>query len=246
MAQYEVAAFTFFPPAGALGLDGPTVNFGQDLSSNNFNINGNDAALTASNSGWGTSPHPPGTCTPSGPASEPAISTGGAAAVTAIDAAIPRPPNRSGDQPGTPPPAPPPITPFVVNPGPTATGGTGAYSGEWANPADLDNLVNTLANYADVTYPKAGNCPCAPTGGIAGTNSAPQITFVNGDFNMGSGSGAGVLIVTGTLSFTGDAGFNGLVLVIGQGNLQESGGGNGGGKWAVFFAQNPPAAFPGA
>jgi hypothetical protein len=245
IGQYEVAAFSLFPPAGALGLDGPGVIFSQDLSSNNFNINGNDAALTASNSGWGTSPHPPGACVPSGPASEPAISTGGAPAVTAIDAALTGPPDRTGNYTGTPPPAPAPITPSVVNAGPTATGGTGAYSGEWASPADLDNLVNTLANYADVAYPKTGNCPCAPTGGIAGTNSAPQITFVNGDFNMGSGSGAGVLIVTGTLSFTGNAGFNGLVLVIGQGNIQESGGGNGGFNGTVFVAKTHSSPFPG-
>src|SRR5712692_2249060 len=33
IGQYEVAAFSLFPPSGALGLDGPSVNFSQNLSS---------------------------------------------------------------------------------------------------------------------------------------------------------------------------------------------------------------------
>ncbi len=237
IGQYEVAAFSLFPPSGALGLDGPTVNFAQNLSSNNFNINGNDSGAAGYTATGGV-----GACVPSGPASEPAISTGGAPAVAAIDLALTGPPNRTGNYTGAPPPAPAPVTPSVVNAGST---GTGAYGGEWASPADLDNLVNNLANYADVAYPKAGSCPCAPTGGIAGTNAAPQITFVNGDFNLGNGSGAGVLIVTGTLSFTGNATFNGLILVIGQGNMQESGGGNGGFNGTVFVANTHTSPFPG-
>ncbi len=240
IGQYEVAAFSLFPPAGALGLDGPTVNFGQNLSSGVFNMNGNDSGTAGYTATGGV-----GTCVPSGPASLPAISTGGAPAVTTIDTTLTGPPNRTGNYTGAPPPAPAPITPSVVNAGPTSGGGTGTYSGEWASPADLDNLVNTLANYADVTYPKSGSCPCTPTGGIAGTNAAPQITFVNGDFNLGNGSGAGVLIVTGTLSFNGNAGFNGLILVIGQGNVQESGGGSGGFNGTVFVSNTHTSPFPG-
>jgi len=70
-----------------------------------------------------------------------------------------------------------------------------------------------------------------------GTNSNPQITYVDGDFNYGNSSGAGVLVVTGTLSFNGNASFNGLVLVIGQGVVTESGGGNGGFNGTVFIAK---------
>ena len=69
-----------------------------------------------------------------------------------------------------------------------------------------------------------------------GTDANPLITYVNGDFNMGSNSGAGVLIVTGTLAFTGNAGFDGLILVIGQGIMTESGGGNGAFNGSVFLA----------
>jgi len=56
--------------------------------------------------------------------------------------------------------------------------------------------------------------------------------------------GAGVLVVTGTLSFTGNASFNGLVLVIGQGIVNESGGGNGGFNGTVFVAKTHSATSP--
>jgi hypothetical protein len=67
---------------------------------------------------------------------------------------------------------------------------------------------------------------------------------VNGDFNYGNASGAGVLVVTGTLSFTGNATFNGLILVIGQGAISESGGGSGGFNGSVFLAKTRGAAVP--
>jgi len=41
------------------------------------------------------------------------------------------------------------------------------------------------------------------------------------DFNFGNNSGSGVLVVTGTVSFTGNSSFNGLILVIGQGSLRQ-------------------------
>jgi hypothetical protein len=78
-----------------------------------------------------------------------------------------------------------------------------------------------------------------------GTAGNPQITYVNGDFNYGNNtSGEGVLIVTGTLSFTGNAAFNGLILVIGQGKIVESGGGNGGFNGSVFIANTNSTASP--
>jgi hypothetical protein len=107
----------------------------------------------------------------------------------------------------------------------------------------MDNLVNALANVADTTYTCGIGTPCSPSGPV-GTNASPQITYVNGDFNYGNGSGAGVLIVTGTMSFTGNATFNGLILVIGQGAMVESGGGNGGFNGSVFLARTHSATSP--
>jgi len=53
-----------------------------------------------------------------------------------------------------------------------------------------------------------------------------------------------VLVATGTLFLTGNASFNGLVLVIGQGIVTESGGGNGGFNGTVFVAKTQSATPP--
>jgi hypothetical protein len=128
----------------------------------------------------------------------------------------------------------------VVNQGPA---GTGQWGGQWSSPSQLDNLVNTLANAADVTYTCGIGTPCSPSGAV-GTNANPQITYVDGDFNYGSASGAGVLVVTGTLFLTGNASFNGLILVIGQGVVSESGGGNANFNGTVFLAKTHSSTPP--
>jgi hypothetical protein len=67
---------------------------------------------------------------------------------------------------------------------------------------------------------------------------------VNGDFNFGSTSGAGVLVVTGTLNITGNSSFDGLILVIGQGVLSESGGGGGQFNGSIFLAKTNSSTSP--
>lgn len=78
----------------------------------------------------------------------------------------------------------------------------------------------------------APGSPCVKRGvilsslnGTAGSASAPQFTIVNGDCTLVSG--AGLLIVTGTLYFNGPGpDFNGIILVLGTGRLVKQGGGN--------------------
>jgi hypothetical protein len=56
----------------------------------------------------------------------------------------------------------------------------------------------------------------------------PRITLVNGDLLASEGlAGGGLLIVTGNFSCSGPIAFNGLVLVIGSGNINISGSGQG-------------------
>ena len=57
-----------------------------------------------------------------------------------------------------------------------------------------------------------------------------------------STSGAGILVVTGTLNITGNSSFDGLILVVGQGILSENGGGNGQFNGSVFLANTNNAA----
>ncbi|HBB89585.1 MAG TPA: hypothetical protein DC047_18420 [Blastocatellia bacterium] len=78
----------------------------------------------------------------------------------------------------------------------------------------------------------APGSPCPKRGvilsslnGNAGSVSAPQFTIVNGDCTLDGG--AGLLIVTGTLYFTGPGpNFKGLILVLGAGRVLKQGGGN--------------------
>ena len=54
-----------------------------------------------------------------------------------------------------------------------------------------------------------------------------KVAVVNGDANLDSGSGYGMLVVRGNLRMTGNFKWNGLILVIGQGVLHWNAGGNG-------------------
>jgi hypothetical protein len=57
-----------------------------------------------------------------------------------------------------------------------------------------------------------------------GSATNPKFTFVNGDATLVEG--AGLLIVTGKLTSSGNVGFKGIVLVLGDGVFDRSGTGN--------------------
>jgi hypothetical protein len=138
IGQYEMASVNISAPPAALGMDGPAAVFNPTPSSNNYFINGTDsgaAGYTSPGSGSAGT----GACNPTG-ATVPAISTGDPAGVNNITTQLQGPPNRSAHYTGS------GATPSVVNAGP---GGTGAFSGEWSTPAQLDNMVNALASHSD-------------------------------------------------------------------------------------------------
>jgi hypothetical protein len=62
-------------------------------------------------------------------------------------------------------------------------------------------------------------------------------TFIDGDASLPSSGGRGLLVVTGTLSMSGSQTFEGLVLVLGGGVLDRSGGGNGNTYGAVVVSK---------
>ena len=79
---------------------------------------------------------------------------------------------------------------------------------------------------------------------MAGTTDSPALTFVDGDCSLDGG--AGLLIVTGTLNMKGNPSFNGLILVLGDGDVERDGGGNGtiyGAIAVARFAQNGNGPF---
>jgi hypothetical protein len=75
-----------------------------------------------------------------------------------------------------------------------------------------------------------------------GTSSAPKLTFIDGDATLSEG--AGLLIVTGKLTQSGNVPFQGLILVLGEGYLERDGTGSSDTLGAIIvakFDRNTPA-----
>lgn len=201
IGQYEAAAVHLSPPASGLLLDGPTPSFNTPHSAN-ASINGTD--------GSGSPPAVSGCNANTG--AQPAIGTDNSPDATSVAGQIFRPANFTGQG----------STPSVVN--------ESSSLGNWSTPGQLNAVVSMMANGADATY----NCSIngvanagatSACSGTYGSPANPQITFVNGDVTLGGG--AGVLVVTGTLTINGNIQFDGLLLVVGQGAIVINGGGHG-------------------
>jgi hypothetical protein len=91
------------------------------------------------------------------------------------------------------------------------------------SPQDARNYLTLMEGLADQGQ-KEGTATYLPNGG-SGTPTG--FTFVKGDYTMGTGSGSGLLIVTGDLTTNGNTNFSGLILVIGNGSVNRNGGGGG-------------------
>jgi len=240
VGQYEAGAYMITPPTNALAFDGPAATFNNAPNSNNFGINGYNSGSPANNTGiapnntytpW-NGPGGQAACTATTPPVVPAIAVGDATGVSNMDAEIPS--NRTGDYTGSTPISPAPLVPSVQNEGT----GTALYpssntlgsTSNWSTPAQLNQLAQAMANEATITCP--GSAACAST--TFGTDAAPQITYITGNATLSGG--AGVVVVTGTLTFNGNTNFDGLILVIGQGIMNVQGGGGGQVNGSVFIA----------
>jgi hypothetical protein len=97
------------------------------------------------------------------------------------------------------------------------------YGIDLLDPDDLDNLVAVLEKQADTVAPDGSTDATVYLGGTGDL----QLVVVTGDFIMYSSStGAGILAVTGTLTFSGSPDYDGLILVIGEGSVIRNGGGS--------------------
>jgi len=67
-----------------------------------------------------------------------------------------------------------------------------------------------------------------------GTATNPKFTFIDGDATLVEG--AGLLVVTGTLTSDGNTGFRGIILVLGKGVYERSGTGNSDTLGAIVIA----------
>ena len=90
-------------------------------------------------------------------------------------------------------------------------------------------------------YFTSGAAAIASTPGLGASNPDGVYTFVDGDLVLGPGNptGQGTLIVTGKLTLDGNFNFNGVIMVLGTGEVYRSGGGNGNILGAMFVAKFP-------
>jgi hypothetical protein len=114
-------------------------------------------------------------------------------------------------------------------------------------PATLDALLSVLRSQTTSPYlktsPGGGTLnsyslsDIPNSGGVINPPGSPPITFVDGNLDLGGGTqGSGILVVTGDLVMHGNYTWNGLVLVIGKGQADLQGGGNGVINGAAYLA----------
>jgi hypothetical protein len=98
----------------------------------------------------------------------------------------------------------------------------------------LENLARNQGRYFT-----SGADAINSTAGLGASNSDGVLTFVDGDFTLGPGnpSGQGTLIVTGKLTLDGNFNWNGVIMVLGEGDVLRSGGGHGNIYGAMFVAK---------
>src|SRR6266850_119888 len=198
MIQYEVSQTAFPPLPGAMIFDGPNPTYNAP-NSNAFGVSGNDANKGMLGNGTG--------CPASPGASQPAVGGFDNTSVTALVGDIPRPAKYTGSG----------GSPSVQN--------VNSLLGTLNTVDGLKALVDSVTAAADPANIYNGNTSSLTN---VGTNNAPVINVVNGDFSAGGGfSGAGILLVTGTLTMSGNPSFNGIILVVGKGVVDKNGGGNG-------------------
>lgn len=108
----------------------------------------------------------------------------------------------------------------------------------WNSVSGIEGLYNTLKAVADVIV--TGDTTL--TAAQVGTTLDRKIVVVDGNATLGAVNGAGILIVTGQLTLTGNFNYQGLIMCIGQGNLLRSGGGNGEIEGSIFVAKTRDAS----
>lgn len=220
MVQYEVSPIALPPFPAALTMDGDGP-FLVPPTSNAFTVNGNDKAQPAN----GGDPFCPGSL---GGPNMPGIGAVDPPSQTQIvndienpPSGAPRPQNYTGSS-GT--------TPDVQN----VNAASPPMDTRFQYCTGIQQLYNTFLANADQVY---GN---NPSGVFLGSTAAPLTTVVNGDFTLDTtnANGAGILIVTGSLTFKGNPPFSGVILVIGKGAVTTSSGGGNGNLYGSLFVAN--------
>lgn len=88
----------------------------------------------------------------------------------------------------------------------------------WQDCQLLHDFVELLRTKATLVCASAGSCSLpAP--------SLSNFVFVDDDFTLGPADGAGLIVVTGTVTFNGNFAWDGIILAVGEGTIRRNGGG---------------------
>jgi Tfp pilus assembly protein PilX len=193
-----------------------------DGATPNFGTNPNSAAFGVTGMDTHTGPNGGVGCPAA--SNEPALGGFDAASTTSLQGQVNRPGSYAGS--------------------PAGISNVSSQLGPLSTVAGLNALVSSITTMAGPNVYGPNPLP-SPAGLNAGTNASPQINVVEGDYTM-PGSGSGILLVTGTLTMNGNPSWNGLILVVGKGNIVKNGGGNGTLDGALLVANlysDPPPTY---
>lgn len=100
-----------------------------------------------------------------------------------------------------------------------------------------EGMMQTAINQG--RYFTSGASAISSAAGLGASNPDGVLTFVDGDFTLGPGNptGQGTLIVTGKLTLDGNFNWNGVIMVLGAGDVLRNGGGQGNIFGAMFVAK---------
>jgi hypothetical protein len=98
-------------------------------------------------------------------------------------------------------------------------------------PTGLKALLDSIHDYA---LAKSATDPSHyalygthPSNILEGDATHPVIDYIDGDYSHNNINGYGILVVTGRLTMGGDFVWHGIILVVGDGEVDFNGGGNG-------------------
>ncbi|HET6978015.1 MAG TPA: hypothetical protein VFI24_16920 [Pyrinomonadaceae bacterium] len=100
-----------------------------------------------------------------------------------------------------------------------------------------EGMMNAAINQG--RYFTTGTAAINSAAGLGASNPDGVFTFVDGDLELGPGNptGQGTLIVTGKLTLHGNFQYNGVIMVLGTGEVYRDGGGHGDIFGAMFVAK---------
>ena len=100
-----------------------------------------------------------------------------------------------------------------------------------------EGMMNSAINQG--RYFTSGADAINSAAGLGASNPDGVFTFVDGDLTLGPGNptGQGTLIITGNLILDGNFNWNGVIMVLGEGNVLRSGGGHGNIYGAMYVAK---------